>query len=880
MGRKRYDDPSQVRGPGRKSRKQKDPAPLPGTEEKKPRNPRRLRKQLKKKAMVEAMKEEARQAQLEAKAQKQKQKKQQQEVADEFDADMDTAAHEADFFGDSDAEEVPAMPKSKHFSDENRSWLKPKDAPSDIEEESDDAAGEQEESDEEADDDDMENGAGDAGDFFANSDDENDFGDMLEDDDEEGEDEDEDEDDDMGGSDVEVMGLDDFERQAEEIDAQEAEDERLAEEEMMTNVDKSDKFALPSLDEIESMNNITEDLMVIQMRIKENMNTLQDFKTMRDPARSRSEYTTLLKKDLCTYYGYNECMMQRLMDLFPLNELVDALEANEVRRPVTIRTNTLRTRQRDLMQALSNRGVSLDSVGNWSKVGLVVFESNVPIGATPEYLCGHYIIQSASSFLPVMALAPQPNERVLDMAAAPGGKTTYIAALMKNTGVLFANDANKARIKSLAANISRLGVTNTVVCNYDGRSFPTVIGGFDRILLDAPCSGSGVISKDASAKNTKDETDFRRCSTLQKELILAAIDSVDANSKTGGYIVYSTCSIMVDENEEVVNYALRKRNVKLVDTGLTFGRPGFKSYRGKHFPDTMQLTRRFYPHVHNMDGFFVAKLKKLSNKIPSKTDDDKAKQEEQSKKQGKKQGKQGKKEEQGKKGKKEQQKARKQDTANGMDTAEDDVKSAPTKKGGKKNKHGQNQQQQKQHQQQKQPKKQQKNTQQQEEAKATEKKQQQQQQQQPKKQKQQPKQQQRQKKTQASAAKPSATTAPKTNAVKQEKAKTTETAAPASAKATAKTTSAKAKAKTAKTQQKSSKSEEATATGNSSASSAAPAAAEAKASVAKVAAKTNKGKATGAKATLMKKMLKTSSGKARRDLVLKKLREMRKKAAQ
>jgi 25S rRNA (cytosine2870-C5)-methyltransferase len=113
------------------------------------------------------------------------------------------------------------------------------------------------------------------------------------------------------------------------------------------------------------------------------------------------------------------------------------------------------------------------------------------------------MLQAASSFLPVIALSPQPNERVLDMASAPGGKTTHMAALMQNTGIIFANDATKARTKSLTANVHRLGCKNVIICSYDGREFPKVMGGFDRVLLDAPCSGTGVISKDASVKTNK-----------------------------------------------------------------------------------------------------------------------------------------------------------------------------------------------------------------------------------------------------------------------------------------------------------------------------------------------------------------------------------------
>ncbi|KAG6125709.1 hypothetical protein E4U12_007053 [Claviceps purpurea] len=355
------------------------------------------------------------------------------------------------------------------------------------------------------------------------------------------------------------------------------------------------------------------DLQLLRTRITENIRVLDDFANLAEEGRSRSEYTAQLIKDICAYYGYSEYLAEKLYNLFTPREAFAFFEANESARPVVIRTNTLRTHRRDLAQALINRGVTLEPVGKWSKVGLQVFESSVPLGATPEYLAGHYILQAASSFLPCMALDPQENERVLDMAAAPGGKTTYMAAMMKNTGIIIANDPSKNRAKGLIGNIHRLGARNVIVSNYDAREFPKPMGGFDRVLLDAPCSGTGVIAKDSSVKTNKTEMDFMQLPHVQKQLLLAAIDSVNHASKSGGYVVYSTCSVTIEENEQVVQYALSRRpNVRLVDTGISFGKEGFTSFMGKKFDASLRLTRRYYPHTYNVDGFYVAKFKKIA----------------------------------------------------------------------------------------------------------------------------------------------------------------------------------------------------------------------------------------------------------------------------
>lgn len=348
-------------------------------------------------------------------------------------------------------------------------------------------------------------------------------------------------------------------------------------------------------------------------RVQETIRVLGNFKEQREEGRSRVEYLSLLQQDLMHLHEYNAFLMERILQLFSPHEATEFLEAMDRERPVTLRVNTIKCKRRDLVQALTKKGIQVEPLEKWSKVGLQVIESSVPVTGTVEYLAGYYMMQSAVSFLPVMALAPQEGERVLDMAAAPGGKTTYICQLLKNTGVVFANDSSEPRCKALSANLQRLGVTNCLVTNYDGVGYNRVMGNFDRVLLDAPCTGTGVISRDPTIKTNKSQQDAQRASELQKRLILSAIDCINANSTTGGYLVYSTCSWLVEEDEEVVDYALRHRFVEVVDLGLPFGRPGISRFRQQRFSPQVEKARRYFPHVHNMDGFFVCKLKKLQD---------------------------------------------------------------------------------------------------------------------------------------------------------------------------------------------------------------------------------------------------------------------------
>ena len=361
---------------------------------------------------------------------------------------------------------------------------------------------------------------------------------------------------------------------------------------------------------LELERNILEaDRGLLSMKIQELLQQLADFKGQGANSESRVSLLIELRKLFCKYFSYNLELMEYIMGLFSPAECYAFLEMMDTPRPVTIRINSLRTPRAALVKALTEKSVALEPVEEVSKMAFKVNASKVPVGATPEYLAGHYMLQSAASMLAVRALAPQPGERVLDMAAAPGGKTTYIGQLMKNQGTIVANDLKTERTKALFFNCQRMGLTNVIVTNYDGRRIPGCLKGFDRVLLDAPCTGLGVISRDPSIKAKRGLMDIYKAAHLQRELLRKAIDYC----KVGGYVVYSTCSFAVEENEAVVDYACRRRFVKIVDTGIELESKAVTKFKDSHFNDRMKYCIRVLPHVHNIDGFFVAKLLKLKD---------------------------------------------------------------------------------------------------------------------------------------------------------------------------------------------------------------------------------------------------------------------------
>lgn len=264
--------------------------------------------------------------------------------------------------------------------------------------------------------------------------------------------------------------------------------------------------------------------------------------------------------------------LQRYKDLF--NK--DLSEFKDLKLNQCIRVNTLKIDEQELIKRLEKKSVKLKK---FQDNGYEIIKSDIPLGATPEYLQGYYYLQEKASQYPVKLLDVKGAKLVLDMCAAPGSKTTQLAQDMDNKGVIVAVDIKTKRLQALQNNLQRCSCTNTILYNKDACYIDDFHIEFDKILLDAPCSGNFITDKEWFEKRTLE--DIKAKSKEQKQLISAAISVL----KAGGELVYSTCSMEPEEDEEVIDFAL------------------------KEFPD-MKLVekKRFWPP--ESQGFFVAKLRK------------------------------------------------------------------------------------------------------------------------------------------------------------------------------------------------------------------------------------------------------------------------------
>lgn len=263
-----------------------------------------------------------------------------------------------------------------------------------------------------------------------------------------------------------------------------------------------------------------------------------------------------------------------------------------------IRINPAKAPEERVVSVLRERGVQLEKIP-WISHGYFA-DADFSLGATKEYLLGWYYLQGPLSQLACEALRPEGN--VLDMAAAPGGKTTYLALLAE---LVVALDNNPARLATVRNNVERLGLANVVCMRKDARFARELGMQFDRVLLDAPCSGNFCSEEGWAEKRTIH--DIRKNARLQRELLASARSCC----RTGGRIVYSTCSLEPEEDELIVDWALgRFDDLAVVPFDPGIGDSAIVEWEGRSLDASLAGTRRFWPHRTGCEGFYIAVLER------------------------------------------------------------------------------------------------------------------------------------------------------------------------------------------------------------------------------------------------------------------------------
>ncbi|MFW6017750.1 MAG: RsmB/NOP family class I SAM-dependent RNA methyltransferase [Halapricum sp.] len=289
--------------------------------------------------------------------------------------------------------------------------------------------------------------------------------------------------------------------------------------------------------------------------------------------------------------------------------IVDDFEAfrSACRRPLpaVVRVNTIKTTVERARQGLEAAGIELDPV-EWHP-GLFRLPEDQP-GANWPYTHGWIHGQEEVSAVPATVLDPQPGERVWDATAAPGSKTTQLAALMDDCGLLVATDNNMGRLSALRSNTERLGVTNVAVTNEDARNHSLKpFGGepYDRALVDVPCSCEGTIRKNPDTLKEWSLGHVKGIAGVQKGILSRAIQA----TREGGTVVYSTCTFAPEENEGVLDHVLEAEDCRLLNVELPLKTsPGITEWDGEAFDPQVGAAHRIYPHYNDTGGFFLAKL--------------------------------------------------------------------------------------------------------------------------------------------------------------------------------------------------------------------------------------------------------------------------------
>ncbi len=276
--------------------------------------------------------------------------------------------------------------------------------------------------------------------------------------------------------------------------------------------------------------------------------------------------------------------------------------------------NTLKIAVAELKERLQQQGFTLYQVP-WCKEGFWVKGERTDLGNLVEHTLGYFYVQEAASMIPAVVLQPQPGEVVLDLCASPGSKTTQMAAMMGNTGIIVANDISGDRMKPLGINLQRIGILNVVESQARGQQLHALLEKgqsktrFDKILVDAPCSGTGTIRKSPETLKIWNPLMVRRLASQQKALIETAFSLL----KPDGTLVYSTCSVEPEENEGVVDWLLQKyaKEVSVEEIKLDISRSSPVLEFGKSsYGSEMKKCLRIWPQDNNTEGFFVARIRK------------------------------------------------------------------------------------------------------------------------------------------------------------------------------------------------------------------------------------------------------------------------------